>query len=55
MKKKFTHIDPAALDFRQGVKGVPEPDKPLLEFQDFLEMESGLVQVGGVFDLVLAV
>src|SRR5699024_2172290 len=51
--KNDMSIYPAALDLRQGVEGVPKPDKPLLELQDFLGC--GLVQAGGVFDPVLAV
>ena len=51
--KNDVSIDPAALDLRQRVEGVPKTDKPLLELQDFLG--SGLVQAGGVFDPVLAV
>ena len=43
--KNDVSIDPAALDFWQGVEGVPKTDKPLLEFQDFLG--SWLVQAGG--------
>ena len=34
--KNDVSINPAALDLRQGVEGVPKPDKPLLELQDFL-------------------
>ena len=34
--KNDVSIDPAALDFRQGVEGVPKTDKPLLELQNFL-------------------
>ena len=51
--KNDVSIDPAALDLRQGVEGVPEPDKQLLAFQKFLGR--GLMQAGGVFDPVLTV
>lgn len=51
--KNDMSVDPAALDLRQGVERVPQPDKPLLEFQDFLGR--GLMQAGGVFDPVLTV
>ena len=46
-------VDPAALDLRQGVEGVPEPDKQLHALQKLLG--SGLMQAGGVFDPVLTV
>ena len=51
--KNDVSVDPAALDLRQGIERVPQPDKPLLEFQDFLGR--GLMQAGGVFDPVLTV
>ena len=34
--KNDVSIDPAALDLRQRVEGVPKTDKPLLELQHFL-------------------
>src|SRR5699024_9031881 len=40
--KNDVSIDPAALDLRQGVEGVPQTDEPLLELQNFLG--SGLMQ-----------
>ena len=51
--KNDVSIDPAALDLRQGVEGVPEPDKQLHALQKLLG--SGLMQAGGVFDPVLTV
>ena len=51
--KNDMSVDPASLDLRQGVEGVPEPDKQLHALQKLLG--SGLMQAGGVFDPVLAV
>lgn len=51
--KNDMSVDPAALDLRQGVEGVPEPDKQLHAFQKLLGC--GLMQAGGVFDPVLTV
>ena len=51
--KNDVRVDPSALDLRQGVEGVPKPDKPLLELQNFLGR--GLMQAGGVFDPILTV
>ena len=51
--KNDMSVDPAALDLRQGVEGVPEPDKQLHALQKLLG--SGLMQAGGVFDPVLTV
>ena len=51
--KNDVSIDPAALDLRQGVEGVPEPDKQLHALQKLLGR--GLMQASGVFDPVLTV
>ena len=51
--KNDVSIDPAALDLRQRVEGVPKTDKSLLELQHFLG--SGLVQAGGVFDPIVTI
>lgn len=51
--KNDMSVDPAALDLRQGVEGVPEPDKQLHALQKLLGR--GLMQAGGVFDPVLTV
>ena len=46
-------VHPAALDFRQGVKGVPQQIEHLLAIQELLG--AGLVNTGGVFDPVITV
>ena len=51
--KNDVSIDPAALDLRQGVEGVPQTDKQLHAFQKLLGR--GLMQAGRVFDPVLTV
>lgn len=53
LDKNDVSIDPAALDLRQGVEGVPEPDKQLHALQKLLGR--GLMQAGGVFDPILTV
>ena len=51
--KNDMSIDPAALDLRQGVEGVPQTDEQLHALQKLLGR--GLMQAGGVFDPVLTV
>ena len=46
-------VHPAALDFRQGVEGVPQTEKHFFPIQELLG--AGLVQTRGVFDPVIAV
>ena len=51
--KNDMSVDPAALDLRQGIERVPEPDKQFHALQKFLGRR--LMQAGGVFDPVLTV
>ena len=51
--KNDVSIDPAALDLRQGVEGVPQPEEQLLAIHELLG--AGLVQAGGVFDPIVTV
>lgn len=46
-------VHPAALNFRQGVAGVPQPIENLLSIQE--SPGAGVVQAGGVFDSVVTV
>ena len=46
-------IHPAALDLRQGVKGVPEPDEQIHSIQKFLGRR--FMQAGRVFNPVITV
>ena len=46
-------VHAAALDFRQGVEGVPQPEKQLLAIHELLG--AGLVQASGVFDPIVTV
>lgn len=51
--KNDVSVNPAALDLRQGVEGVPQTDEQLHALQKLLG--SGLMQAGGVFDPVLTI
>ena len=46
-------VHPAALDLRQRVEGVPQPEEQLLAIHKFLG--AGLVQAGGVFDPIVTI
>ena len=46
-------IHPAALELRQGVERVPEPEKHFLAIQELLG--AGLMLAGGIFDPVITV
>lgn len=51
--KNDVGVDPPALDFGQGVKGVPQTAEHFHTLQQFLR--GGLMQAGGIFDPVIAV
>ena len=57
LPKTFTEdqvgVHPAALDLRQGVKGVPEPDEQIHSIQKFLGCR--FMQAGRVFNPVITV
>ena len=46
-------VHSAALDLRQGVEGVPQPEEQLLAIHELLG--AGLVQAGGVFDPIITI
>ena len=53
LSKDQMSVHPAALDLRQGVEGVPQPEEQLLAIHELLG--AGLVQAGGVFDPIVTV
>ena len=53
LAKDQVSVHPAALGFRQGVKGVPQPEEKLLAIQNFLG--AGLMQAGRVFNAIVTV
>ena len=53
LAKDQMSLHPTALDFRQGVKGVPQPEEKFLAIHEFLG--TGFVQASRVFDPIITI